>query len=666
MWRPEHEALPWWQRCAPFGAASSSLLAPTPGDAGWNFELDTTLIRILAQNAAAFPDGTAMREKDKGIWQQTSWSQMLETVLACAAGLEALGFRPSDAMLVLGDNRPRLYMGMLAAGALGGYAMPVYPDATPDEIRHVAQEVAMRFILAEDQEQVDKILELRQQGIPIEHVVYDDPRGLAGYAETGLVAWDALEKRGAERLQQEPGLRKQLVQRARPQGPVVFVHSSGTTGKPKGVVLSHANLLAGVRNAYRAGAFGFGEEILAYLPMAWIGDFALTIGGGVALRFTINIPERQETVLHNLREIAPTLYLAAPRSWDNMLTTIQVRMADSTRLKKAVYDFFMNSALAAERRKLQGQAPSWSQRLLRPLGNLMVCGPIKDQLGLTRLANAFTGGEAIGEDTFVFYRALGVRLRQLYGQTESSAFNALQDPTEVRLHTVGRPLPGVEVRISEAGEILIRSESIFSGYFRQEEASREALQGGWLHTGDAGYLEADGHLVVLGRLSEVVHTAEGERYIPNYIENRLKFSPWIKDVAVLGRGRSSLAAIVCIDKEPVGHWAELRGISYMSYADLSQKPEVVELLVAALQHVNQTLPEPLRLRHFVSLHKEFDADDGEITRNRKLRRNVVEERYAPIIEAIYSGEKSVAMKAQVVYESGEIGITERLLAVQEV
>jgi len=400
--------------------------------------------------------------------------------------------------------------------------------------------------------------------------------------------------------------------------------------------------------------------------MAWVGDFSFTVAAGIALAFTINVPERPETVLHNLREIAPTFYLAAPRSWDNMLTTVQVRMEDSTRLKKAVYDLFMSVATASERTKLEGGTPTLAQRLLRPLGEWLVYGPIKDQLGLSRLRHAFTGGEAIGEDTFVFYRALGVQLRQLYGQTESSAFNAMQEEAEVRLHTVGRPLPGVDVRISADGEILVRSGSVFGGYWHNDEATHAALEDGWLHTGDAGYLEPDGHLVVLGRLSEVVHTAQGERYIPNYIENRLKFSPWVKDVAVLGKDRETLAAIVCIDKEPVGHWAESRGISYMSYADLSQKPEVIALVAKAIERLNVALPEGLKLRHFVSLHKEFDPDDGEITRTRKLRRNVVEERYAPIIEAVYSGQPSVAMKARIVYETGEVGVTERLLSVRTV
>ncbi|MCO5118183.1 MAG: AMP-binding protein [Burkholderiaceae bacterium] len=626
---------------------------------------DTTLPRLLEANARAYGDRIAIREKDAGIWQQTTWSELLEMSLQCAAALQARGLGRDEALLVMGDNRPRLYVGMLAAGMLGACAMPVYPDATLDEIMHVVQNVRVRFVLAEDQEQVDKGLDLRERGATLEHLVYDDPRGLAAYEAPGLLSWTALAEEGAARLAAEPGLREALLAIAGPDDPAVFIHSSGTTGRPKGIILSHRNVLAGVRNAHAAQSFDFGEQILSYLPMAWVGDFAITMGAGISLVFTINIPERQETVLQNLREIAPTYYLAAPRSWDNMLTTVQVRMEDSTPLKKWLYDFFMANAIAAERRKLEGLPPTAAQRLLRPVGEWLVAGPIKDQMGLTGLRNAFTGGEAIGEDTFVFYRALGVRLRQLYGQTEASAFNAMHAPDEVRLHTVGRPLPGVEARIADSGEIMLRSESVFGGYYHNEEATRETLEDGWLHTGDAGYIEPDGQLVVLGRLSEVVHTAAGERYIPNYIENRLKFSPFIRDVAVLGKGREMLGAIVCIDREPVGHWAEVRGISYVSYADLSQKPEVLELIAQAIRHVNATLAEPLRLRRFASLHKEFDADDGEITRTRKLRRNVVEERYAPIIDAIYAGADSVAMRAQIVYENGEVGVTERLLAIRE-
>jgi long-chain acyl-CoA synthetase len=527
------------------------------------------------------------------------------------------------------------------------------------------EEADVRFALAEDQEQVDKVLELRAWGVKIEHIVYDDGRGIRTYRQPGLIAWEALEEKGAERLAKEPSLRAALIERARPEGPAVFVHSSGSTGKPKGVVLSHRNFLAGVANAYRAKAFDFGEIILAYLPMAWVGDFAITIGAGIPLHFTINVPERQETVLQNLREIAPTCYLAAPRSWDILLTTIQVRMEDSSWFKRKAYNYFMAAAIAAEKRKLEGGKPMMRERILDPIGEWLIKTPIKDQFGLTRLRGAFTGGEAIGEETFVFYRALGIKLRQLYGQTETSAYNAIQSTDEVQLHTVGRALPGVEIKISDTGEILVRSGSVFEGYFRQPQATAEALRDGWLHSGDAGYLEPDGHLVVLGRVSDVVHTARGERYIPNYIENRLKFSPFIKDAAVFGRDRDRLSAIVCIDREAVGLWAEQRGISYMSYADLAQNPQVVELVADAVRHVNRTMSEGLRLHEFVCLHKEFDPDDGEITRTRKIRRNVVEERYKPIIDAIYGREKHVLMQAKITYESGETGVIERMLAVQE-
>jgi long-chain acyl-CoA synthetase len=640
------------------------LAGPAAAATQWNLNPDTTLTRLLAANAHGHGKRVAMREKALGIWQEMTWQELLDEVLAVAAGLEGLGFREGDSMLVLGDNRVRLYVGMLAAGALGGYAMPVYPDATPDEVLHFASEAQARFALAEDQEQVDKLLELRESAESLRHIVYDDPRGLNHYKVDGLTGWEALRDAGSARLRDRPALRDDLIQRARPDGPAVFVHSSGTTGKPKGVVLQQRNVIAGVRNAFKGDVCHWEESILAYLPMAWIGDFAVTMGAGVALRFTINIPERSETVLRNLREIAPTLYLAAPRSWDNMLTSIRVRMEDSTPLKKRVFDHFIDVGVAVERLKLEGKAPSAWQRLQCRLGEWLVFGPVKDQFGLNRMRVALTGGEAMGEDTFLFYRALGINLRQLYGQTESSAFNAVQAADEVRLHTVGRPLPGVEARIADDGEILVRSDSVFSGYFGNDEATRKTLVDGWLHTGDAGYLEKDGHLVVLGRVAEVVHTAKGERFIPNYIENRLKFSPYIKDVAVLGAGREHLCAMVCIDAEAVGHWAEVRGIPYISYADLSQKPQVCELVATAIRRVNEALPEGLRLRRFVDLHKEFDPDDGEITRTRKLRRNVIEERYADVIGALYGGADSVVMKAQITYDTGDKGVIERTLAVR--
>ena len=626
-----------------------------------------TIGAILARNASKHGSEIALREKERGIWKETTWAEYAEEVLACAAGLEKIGVTPGKAVLILGDNRARLYGGMLAISLLGAYAMPAYPGATLEELRHFLGEVEIVAAIAEDQEQVDKILELKDAGAEgIDHIIYDEARGLGFYEVEGLLSWDHLIEVGQHDLNETPGLREELLSRAKPEDPAIFLHSSGTTGAPKGIVLSQKNVLAAARNGHAAGAFDENEEILAYLPMAWVGDYAITVAAALLWRFTVNVPERQETVVRDMREIAPTFYLAAPRSWDQMLTTIQVGIENSTPLKKRLYHFFMDRAIAAETRKLNGKSGGVLEPLGRLLGEAIVFGPIKDQFGMSRLKNAFTGGEAIGEDTFVFYRALGIKLRQLYGQTENSAINAIQAPGEVRLHTVGKPAPGVEVSIAEDGEILVRSDSVFKGYFNKPEATAEALDGGWLHTGDAGYLEDDGHLVVLGRVSEVMHTADGERYVPNYIENRLKFSPYIKDAAVIGAGLKELTAMVCVDFEAVGHWAEVNGVPYVSYADLSQREEVATLLREAFQRVNKAVTEPLRLQRFVSLPKEFDPDDGEITRTRKLRRKVVQERYADVIAALYDGSKEVHVSAQVTYETGEVGKVERSLPIREV
>ena len=625
-----------------------------------------TLIAALARNAAESGKRSAFRERDRGVWQERTWSDIFAEVLALAAALQELGLHPGQALTVIGDNRTRLYTATLAAMALGAFPSPVFPDVPPDELTAYARHGEPRIAVAEDQEQVDKLLELRERiGRPTT-ILYDDPRGLTAYRAEGLQSLDAIIARGRALINAEPALAADLVGRARADDIAVLLHSSGTTGAPKGVPLRHRNILAGVNNAFAGGYLKEGEEHYAYLPMAWVGDLVFTVGAGILLRFTTNIPERQETVLRDIREVAPTMYLAAPRAWDNILTRIQIGMADSTPFKRRLFDYFIPRAIERERRRLAGKAPTMADRLAGLLGEVLVFGPIKDFLGMTRTRRAYTGGEAMGEDTFLFFRALGIDLRQFYGQTETAALTAAQPEGQVALHSVGKPMPGVEVRIDDSGEILVRSGSTIDGYFDDPEATRKAIVDGWLHTGDAGYLEPNGQLVVLGRVSEVVRTRAGERFIPNYIENRIRFSPYVRNVAIIGAGRDELTAMVCIDLEAAGHWAEEHGISFTSYADLSQKPEVYELVGSVLRHVNENLLAPLRIRRFVNLHKDFDADDGEITRTRKLRRNVIEERYASLVTALYSGAKTVVENARITYESGQTGTISRTVSICEV
>ncbi len=625
-----------------------------------------TLVAALARNAAEFGGRVGFRERKYGVWQEQSWAEILQEVAAIAASLEARGLKPGAAMTIIGDNRPRLYYAMIAANMLRAFPSPAFPDIPLDELIAATRHGAPTVAVGEDQEQVDKLLELRAKiGRPTT-ILYDDPRGLRGYADPGILSMEAAIDEGRARLAREPGLLADLINRAGPDDIAVLLHSSGTTGQPKGIPLRHKNATRGVLNAAASGYFQKNEELFAYLPTAWVGDFIFTLAAGTMLTATINIPERQETVMHDLREVSPTFYLAAPRAWDQMLTRIQVGMKNSTAMKRRLFDIFMPRAIEIEKKRLAGTALTLGDRIAYRIGDILVYAPLRDYLGLSRTERAFTGGEALGEDTFLFFRALGIKLKQFYGQTETSALTAAQTEGHVKLHTVGRPMTGVEMKIDDNGEILVRSPSVIDGYFDDPDASAKALAEGWLHTGDAGRFEADGDLVVLGRVSEVVRTAAGERYIPNFIENRLKFSQYIRNVAVLGAGRDILTAIVCIDFEAVGHWAEDRRISYTSYADLSQKPEVLELIAGVIKHVNALQPETLRIRRFVNLHKDFDADDGEITRTRKLRRNIIEATYAPLIDALYSDARETVYDAAITYESGERGVIRRPLTISEV
>lgn len=648
-------------------ASENKTVSFSGGDVtGAPFPITTTLCRLLARNAGKWPGRVAIREKDLGIWNEFTWRDYLHETVAFAAGIEQLGFNPGDSLLTLGDSRPQIYFGMLGVGLLGGFPAPVFPDSTPREIIHVFKDCKARFALAEDQEQLDKLLDLREQVEGLETIIYKDPRGISAYQEPGLFYYQEVKAEGEKRLKKEPGLEQALIERPSPDDAVIFLHSSGTTGNPKGMLFKHRHMLAGALSAWAAGSFKEGEETMAYLPIAWIGDFAFTITAGISCYFTINIPEKQETLLQDMREIPPTYFGGPPRVWENMLTTIQVRMEESTPFKRWLYNYFIPRAMDLERSKAKGAPVSAWQRFMNAVGELVILGPIKDQLGLSRAERVFTGGEAVGENVFLFFRSLGINFKQLYGLTESSATAAIMEDGDPRYHTVGKPTPGVEIKITEEGEVCIHGENVFDGYYEKPEATATTIKNGWLHTGDTGYFEEDGHLVILGRVAEVVHTATGERYVPNFIENQLKFDQFIKDAAVLGAERGFLGAMICIDFDAVGHWAEVRGIPYTSYADLSQKAEVYDLVREGIQKINELLPPGLRIRRFVNLHKEFDPDDGELTRTRKLRRRVIEERYKAVIEAIYGGRDTVDFEARITYEAGDTGIIKRRLAIREV
>jgi long-chain acyl-CoA synthetase len=624
-----------------------------------------TLLSLLAANVATTPKRIAVREREFGIWRQYSWADYLREVTAFAAGLEQLGLRRNEAAAIIGDNRARLYFGMVAAAMLGAHSLPLYPETPAGELAQFIKP-DVRVAIAEDQEQVDKLLELRDKHGAPHIIVYDDPRGVSSYRFENLFPYEDVRALGTKRLDTEPGLAKALLTRASAEDVAVMLHSSGTTGKPKGVPLKHRHLIAAVRQAADAGYFHKHDTLMGYLPMAWVGDYSFSVAATIALGGTLCIPERQETAMHDIREIAPTFFFASARSWDNLLTRLQVQISESTPLKRALVRHFTRFAMGLEKKRLAGKEPGPLSGIWKDLGEALVYAPIKDHLGLSRAKRCYTAGEAVGEDTFLYFRGLGLNLKQFYGQSENCALTAAQRDGAVKLHTVGHPLEGVELRIDDAGEILIRAASVFDGYTGDEAATAQALTDGWLHTGDAGYLEDDGQLVVLGRVSELQYTAGGERFIPTYIENRIKFSPYVRDVAIVGAGEAFLAALVCIDIEAVGYWAQVEGVGYTSYADLSQKPEVLALVKGVLAHTNEVLPEGLKIKRFVNLPKEFDPDDGEVTRTRKLRRNVIDANYAKVIAALFASQESVDVDLAVVYETGEKGTLHRALSIMAV
>jgi long-chain acyl-CoA synthetase len=619
-----------------------------------------TFPKLVRENARRVGSKVAIREKDLGIWQTYTWAQYFEQARLIALGLASLGFARGDRVAIVGDNRPQLYWAVMATQALGGVPVPIYQDSVEKEMEYIVDHAEARFAVVEDQEQVDKLLGVRERCPRLQHVIYADPRGLRTYEEPGLTSLTELAELGKKFEAGHPMHFDDQMAKGAADDVAIICYTSGTTGAPKGAMLSHRNLVVTARNAARFEGLRDDEEILSYLPMAWVGDHIFSYAQSIILGFAINCPERAETVLHDLKEIAPTYFFGPPRIWETILTGVMVRVEDAAWPKRAMVHFFLRLAQDIERRRLSRQpVPRW-RRLLYPLGRLLVYGPLTDNLGLSRVRRAYTAGEAIGPEIFLFFRGLGVNVKQLYGMTEASVFVTIQRDGDVRLDTVGTPIDDVEVRISADGEVLFRSPGVFQGYAKNAEATRQTLEDGWIHSGDAGFLDAEGHLTIVDRAKDVSRLADGTMFAPKFLENKLKFSPYVREAVCLGQGRACVTALVNIDLAAVGNWAERRNIAYTSYADLAQKPEVYELIHREVERVNRSLADDATLRgaqvrRFLILHKELDPDDEEITRTRKIRRGYIAQKYAALIDALYSAQDHVQVEAKVTYEDGRTG-----------
>jgi long-chain acyl-CoA synthetase len=630
-----------------------------------------TFPRLLIDHARQRGDRPSIREKDLGIWQTHSWKQALEEVRNLACGLHTLGLGRGDGLAIIGDNRPRLYWAMDAAQALGAIPVPLYQDAVADEMAFVLTNADVRIAIVEDQEQVDKLLEVKARCPRLELIVYDDPRGLRHYDRTVLRAYDDVQSAGRDLERLQPEFFDQEVARGQSTDVAIMLYTSGTTGTPKGVMLTHDNLIVTGRGGIQRERLTADDEVLAYLPMAWVGDNLFSYCQGHVAGFCVSCPESPDTVLTDMREIGPTYFFAPPRVLENLLTTVSIRMEDASRFKRWLYARCMAVARRWGPAILDGKPVPAAARLAYALADLLILGPLRNVLGFSRVRLAYTAGEAIGPDLFRFYRSLGVNLKQLYGSTETSVFVCIQPNGQVKLESVGTPATGVEVRISEQGEVQVRSPGVFHGYFKAEAATREAMTAdGFFRTGDAGYFDDDGHLRIIDRAKDVGRLQDGTLFAPKYLENKLKFFPFIKEAVAFGDRRPFAAAFVCIDLSAVGNWAERRNLPYAGYTDLAGQKPVHDLVRGCVEEVNAALATDPKLRgsqihRFLVLHKELDADDGELTRTRKVRRGFIAEKYGALVEALYSGNPAVHVETQVRFEDGRTGLVRADLPILE-
>ena len=620
-----------------------------------------TFPKLLMRHAQERGARPAIREKDRGIWQTWTWLQFADEVRVLAAALAAEGFRRGDHFALVGDNRPRIYAAVCAAQCLGGIPVPLYQDSVAGEMSFPIRNAEIAYALAEDQEQVDKLLEIQPQCPSLRRIYFDDPRGLRHYDQPQLVSYEKLLELGRAALARHPGLVDEEIAKGRGSDTAAMFFTSGTTGVPKGVVLTHDALIDRSRVVAEMERLGEEDVVLAFMPPAWIGQNIFSYAQPMVAGYCICCPESPETVVSDMREIAPTYYFAPPRVFEALLTQVSVRMEDAGILKRWLYKYFMAVAKRVGTKLLEGQKVNLFERLKYGLGDLVVYGPLRNVLGMSNVRIAYTGGEAIGPDLFSFYRSLGINLKQLYGSTETSVFVCVQPDGQAKADTVGPAVAGVELGFTPERELLIRSPGLFKEYYKNPEATREAKDAeGWFHTGDAGYIDRDGHLRIIDRARDVGKLADGTLFAPKYLENKLKFFPYIKEAVAFGAERDRACAFVNIDMDAVSNWAEKRNLAYSGYTDLAQNDAVYELVAGCIAQANADLAlEPelanSQIHRFLILHKELDADDEELTRTRKVRRRFIGEKYGTLVDALYSNQGTVHVQAQVRYEDGRTG-----------
>ncbi|HEX7250826.1 MAG TPA: AMP-binding protein [Burkholderiales bacterium] len=630
-----------------------------------------TFPKLLLHHARVRGERPAIREKDLGIWQTWTWRQLADEVRAVASALHAQGVRRGDHFALVGDNRPRLYAVMAAVQCLGAIPVPLYQDSVAAEMAFPIDNAAIAYAFVEDQEQVDKLLEILPRCPTLKRIIYDDPRGMRHYDRPELMPYDKLVAEGRERASKEPGFLESEVAKGSGADTAAMFFTSGTTGVPKGVVHTHASLIGPSRTAAELDKLGESDVILAYLPPAWIGQTIFSCAQAFVTGYCICCPESSETVMTDMREVGPTYYFAPPRVLENLLTQVSIRMEDASAVKRWLYKYFMGVADRVGGALLDGRAVSAFDRLQYFLGDLLVYGPLRNVLGMSRVRVAYTAGEAVGPDLFKFYRALGINMKQLYGSTETAVFVCVQLDGQVRPDTVGPAVPGVELKFTPERELLIRSPGLFKEYYKNDQATREALDGErWFHTGDAGYFDPDGHVKIIDRVKDVGKLSDGTLFAPKYLENKLKFFPFIREAVCFGHERDKVCAFINIDPDAVGNWAERRNLPYSGYTDLASKDEVYALVRECVDKVNADLaadPELAnsQIHRFLILHKELDADDGELTRTRKVRRRTIGEKYGTLVDALYGGQESVHVEAQIRYEDGRTGTYSADLKIQD-